>query len=89
MTDIKIKLPKDHNAPKRSLSAYFLFLEKYRDHYNNYKGKHRLRDISCALVEKWRSLTSEERKSFEDEATILKQKYILAKDKYDRIKGLI
>ena len=81
MSTTRIKRSKDHKAPKRPKSAFFLFLDKNREHFKSlYKGKNALRDYSIAISEKWKSLTPEERKPFEVQELFLEQEYMLAKD---------
>ncbi|WVQ72319.1 hypothetical protein IAR50_001869 [Cryptococcus sp. DSM 104548] len=78
---------KDPNAPKKPLSAYFLFLKAIRDNQE-------IRDQvwgeavattrqSILAAEKWRSLTDVEKKPYLEQAEYDKQAYEVARKQYE------
>lgn len=72
------KKPKDKNAPKRNLSAYFLFLSEFRAN-NPQLG---LTETSSKGGEKWKSLTEAERAPFERQAASDKSRYMREMETY-------
>ncbi|ODN89656.1 hypothetical protein L198_06344 [Cryptococcus wingfieldii CBS 7118] len=78
---------KDPNAPKKPLSAYFLFLKAIRENQE-------IRDQvwgeavattkqSILAAEKWRNLTDLEKKPYLEQAELSKQAYEIARKQYE------
>jgi len=67
----KMKRPKDPNAPKRALSAYFLFLKEKRVQHPNLSMK----DLSVKCGKEWSDLNEAGKKRFVDVANEEKKKY--------------
>ena len=79
----KKKKIKDPNAPKRPLSSYFLFLND-----NRVKYKEKFPECSnCELIkvlgEAWSSLNPDEKVKYDEKAKVLRQEYVVKKEKYD------
>lgn len=82
----KKRKKKDPNAPKRPLSAYFIFMGKKRT-----EVKEQNADLSTAQVAKklgamWKTMTPEDKKVYDDEAAKLKADYLVVKAEYDKNK---
>ncbi|VWU52807.1 high mobility group protein B4, putative [Hepatocystis sp. ex Piliocolobus tephrosceles] len=72
----------DRKKPKAPLSSYLIFCNSNRDAVKNVLMQNsdsqttvRIADIQKELSNKWRNLSEEERKKYEDEALLLKMKY--------------
>lgn len=76
------KKKKDPNAPKRPLSAYFLFQKAKRAEIKEANPDFGLGDIAKALGEQWKQLSEEEKKPYTDEAATLKAEYDVVLKKY-------
>lgn len=78
------KKVKDPNAPKRPLSAYFLFLQSARASIvAAMPAGSKVQDVARAGGERWAALSADERRPFEDAAKQAKEKYAEAKKAYD------
>ncbi|XP_022141388.1 high mobility group B protein 7 [Momordica charantia] len=70
------KKDRDPNAPKRPPTAFFIFMDDFRksykeDHPDSKGGK----EVAKEGGEKWKSLTDEEKKPYQDKAAELKSEY--------------
>jgi len=72
------KKPKDKNAPKRNLSAYFLFLSEFRQNNPNFG----LTEMSSQAGAKWKTLSESERAPFEKQAAADKVRYTREMEAY-------
>ncbi|CAH7488200.1 AABR07009373.1 [Phodopus roborovskii] len=66
---------KDPNAPKRPLSAFFLFCSEYRP---KIKGEHpglSIGDVAKKLGEMWNNTAADDKQPYEKKAAKLKEKY--------------
>jgi len=73
---------KGATKPKRPPTAYFMFLCSFRADYKaKNPGTKGIKDMSKAAGEKWRAMSAEEKRPFE-------QRALAAKDEYMRIKAL-
>ena len=78
---VKKKKKKDLNAPKKALSAYFLFMNKNRPMFkaelekSGLKGKELNTSVAKMAGEKWKTLTEDDKKEFNDMHAQEKQKY--------------
>lgn len=78
------KKTKDPNAPKRPLSAYFLFLQGVRANIvAEMPAGSKVQDVARAGGARWAALSAEDRRPFEDAAKQAKEKYLEAKKAYD------
>lgn len=69
----KRKLKKDPNAPKRPMSAYFLFSTKF--YQENKVSGSKMTEISKAGAKRWREMTAEQKAPYILEAADNKGKY--------------
>jgi len=72
------KKPKDKNAPKRNLSAYFLFLGEFRGNNPNFG----LTEMSSKAGAKWKTLTESDRAPFAKQAAADKIRYTREMEAY-------
>lgn len=85
------KAKKDPNAPKRPLTAYFLFGQDNREEIKNELMKTATPEeqkkivtlVAKKLGERWKALTAEEKKPYEDKAKAAKAAYEKDKAAYD------
>ncbi|CAN6481799.1 unnamed protein product [Victoria cruziana] len=82
---------KDPNMPKRSPTAFFVFMDEFR---KKYKEEHPEDAKSVAKVakeggDKWKSMTAEEKKPYVDKAAELKAEYEKAMEKYSAEKSTV
>lgn len=78
----KGKKPKDKNAPKRNLSAYFLFLSEFRKENPNLG----LTETSVKGGAKWKSLSESERAPFQNKSASDKVRYEREMETYKQSK---
>ncbi|KAA8910354.1 hypothetical protein TRICI_004152 [Trichomonascus ciferrii] len=69
------KKKKDPNAPKRSLSAYMFFANEQRDTVRSENPGISFGQVGRVLGERWKALTDEEKRPYEDKAKADKQRY--------------
>lgn len=80
----KGKKPKDVNKPKRPTTAYFFYLAQCRQQAaaaGNYPSK--IAEFTKESSEKWRKLTPEAKKPFEDAAAEDKKRYVAEMAQYN------
>jgi len=77
------KAKKDPNEPKRGKSSYILFCDEQRAKVKAEKPDLSMTEIAKVIGAKWKELTPEEKKPFEDEAKKLSAQYKEDKAKYD------
>lgn len=83
----KSKGDKDPNAPKRALSAYFLWFNASRE---SIKKKHpglSLPEMAKKGGELWKGLSSDDKKEWEDKAKKAKDRYIKEMEEYKKSGG--
>ncbi|KAJ8654232.1 hypothetical protein O0I10_010054 [Lichtheimia ornata] len=69
------KKRKDPNAPKRGRSAYMFFSQEQRSTIKEENPDASFGDIGRLLGQKWKGLTDEEKKPYNDKAAADKQRY--------------
>lgn len=69
------KFPRDPAAPKRAASAYFLFMADIREEVKQAHPGSKMSHITKEIAVKYRALTAEEKKPYDDEAKTLKKAY--------------
>eukprot|EP01084_Bolivina_argentea_P136481 240360_1 len=75
---------KDKNAPKRPLSAYFIFMGERRAIVRQKYGNKSMTDISKLLAKEWRSLSLVNRSKYLEKAAKLKEDYKIRLEEYKR-----
>ncbi|ODV93063.1 hypothetical protein PACTADRAFT_184821 [Pachysolen tannophilus NRRL Y-2460] len=76
------KKKKDPNAPKRSLSAYMFFANETRDIVRAENPGIAFGQVGKVLGERWKALSDDQKKPFEDKAEADKKRYELEKAEY-------
>jgi len=71
----KQKKEKDPNAPKKALSAYFIYAGRVRADIRTENPEMAITQVAQVIGEKWRQLSAEDRKEFEEEAARDKVRY--------------
>merc|ERR1712130_674975 len=67
--------PKDEKCPKRPLTSYFLYAKDVRAATKQEFPEMAITDIAKEISKKWKVLTEDEKKPFNDEAARLKEQY--------------
>ncbi|KAH9450542.1 hypothetical protein MJO28_010015 [Puccinia striiformis f. sp. tritici] len=80
----KVKKEKDPNAPKRPLSAYMFFSQDWRERIKTENPEVSFGEIGRLLGLKWKGLTDEEKKPYEDMAARDKKRHEAEKAEYER-----
>merc|ERR1719167_1053076 len=71
MNTQKKKAPKDPNRPKKTLSAYFLFSQDFRNQHQDLK----MTEASKAAAVAWRELDDTKRNKYIEKAAVAKAEY--------------
>lgn len=72
----KVKKSKDPNAPKRPLTAFFLFMDDFRKAYKEANPDSKgVKMVAKEGGEKWKLMTDEEKKPYTDKAAELKAEF--------------
>ncbi|KAF3163112.1 Non-histone chromosomal protein 6 [Orbilia oligospora] len=74
-TAADIRLLIDPNAPKRGLSAYMFFANEQRENVRAENPGIAFGQVGKVLGERWKALTTAQRKPYEDKAKADKQRY--------------
>ncbi|KAL5543029.1 hypothetical protein UlMin_010739 [Ulmus minor] len=75
-TEKKVKKEKDPNKPKRPQTAFFIFLEDFRKSFKEANPDSKdVKRVAKDAGEKWKSMTDEEKKPYQDKAAELKAAY--------------
>merc|ERR1712154_170458 len=75
---LKVSLPrkpKDEKCPKRPLTSYFLYAKDVRAATKEEYPNKPITEIAKEISKKWKLLTEEEKRPFEDESKALKEQY--------------
>ncbi|KNZ61353.1 high mobility group protein B1 [Puccinia sorghi] len=80
----RVKKDKDPNAPKRPLSAYMYFSQDWRERIKNENPDVSFGEIGRLLGHKWKALSEEEKKPYEDMACRDKKRHEAEKAEYER-----
>ncbi|GER49708.1 high mobility group family [Striga asiatica] len=76
---------KDPNKPKRAPSAFFVFMEGFRQQYKEKHPKNKsVSAVGKAAGEKWKSMTDEEKAPFVAKAEKKKKEYERQMEAYNR-----
>ncbi|XP_022992985.1 high mobility group B protein 7-like [Cucurbita maxima] len=75
-TEKRGKKDKDPNAPKRPPTAFFVFMDDFRKSYKEaHPDSKGVKEVAKEGGEKWKSMTDEEKKPYQDKAAELKAEY--------------
>ncbi|KAL1968320.1 hypothetical protein VTN77DRAFT_1849 [Rasamsonia byssochlamydoides] len=77
------KKKKDPNAPKRGLSAYMFFANEQREAVREQNPGISFGQVGKLLGERWKSLTEEQRRPYEEKAAADKKRYEDEKASYN------
>merc|ERR1719290_691525 len=80
----KKKFKKDPNAPKRSLSAYMLFVNETRPQYVADNPDLAVTEVLPGLGKMWADVSSSDKAAYEKKAAKLKEKYQKELEKYKK-----
>ncbi|CAD8047748.1 unnamed protein product [Paramecium primaurelia] len=83
------KKERDPNAPKRPLTAFFLFSQKYREKVLERNPEVKLTQISQMAGQKWNSMSEEEKQPYIDQYNEAKSKYENDIKDYNNKNGII
>mmetsp|Transcript_45436 Transcript_45436/g.40732 ORF Transcript_45436/g.40732 Transcript_45436/m.40732 type:complete len:191 (+) Transcript_45436:137-709(+) len=78
------KKPKPVNAPKRPMTAYFLFAASKRDGYKKENPEMKLGEVSKAIGTEWKALDDDDKEEFVSQAGKLMKKYKTERKKYEQ-----
>ncbi|CAF0745750.1 unnamed protein product [Adineta steineri] len=81
------KAAKDPNAPKRPLSAFFLFSQDERPDIKKKSPSLSVGDISKEIGARWKKVTDDTKKRYEQKAAVEKQKYEVRVAEYKKSGG--
>ena len=76
------KKKKDPNAPKRATTAFMFYSTKMRPIIKEEKPDIKFTEMGKLIGEKWRELSSEDKKEFDDMANKDKKRYSVEMEKY-------
>merc|ERR1719333_873731 len=75
--------PKDEKCPKRPLTSYFLYAKDVRAATKEEFPNKPITEIAKEISKKWKLLTEEEKKPFNDESIALKEQYKKDMEEYN------
>ncbi|KAL1853446.1 Non-histone chromosomal protein 6 [Paecilomyces lecythidis] len=78
------KKKKDPNAPKRGLSAYMFFANEQRESVREQNPGISFGQVGKVLGERWKALSDEERRPYEEKAQADKKRYEDEKASYNQ-----
>ena len=81
------KASKDPNAPKRPLSAFFLFSQDERPDIKKKSPTLSVGDISKEIGARWKKVSDDVKKRYEQKANVEKQKYEVRLAEYKKSVG--
>jgi len=82
----KRKTKKDPNAPKKARSSYIFFCNEHRDSLVKKYPNEKITDIAKRLGEKWKKVSSSDKKKFEAKAEKDKERYAKEMKSYNKKK---
>jgi len=78
------KANKDPNAPKRPLSAFFLFSQDERPKIKITNSTFSVADVAKLIGERWRNLDADTKKKYENAAKQAKERYDVELNDYKK-----
>ncbi|CAK89234.1 unnamed protein product (macronuclear) [Paramecium tetraurelia] len=91
VTEIQVpekKKERDPNAPKKPLTPFFLFNQKYREKVVDRNPEIKLTQISQMAGNKWSSMSEQEKKPYVDQYNAAKEKYEQELKDYNEKNGI-
>ncbi|KAL2938991.1 High mobility group B protein 7 [Bienertia sinuspersici] len=80
----KLSKVKDPNMPKRPMGAYFVFMEEFRKVYKEeHPDSKGVKEVAKEAGARWKAMTDEEKKPYQDKAAELKAEYEKAMEAYN------
>jgi len=80
----KSKAPKDVNAPKKNLSAYFIFTNKRRGELREQHPDKKLTQLTTLMAAEWKSMDPATKKAYQDQADADKENYNTSMAEYKK-----
>jgi len=80
----KQKAPKDVNAPKKNLSAYFIFTNKRRGELKVAHPDKKLTQLTTLMAAEWKAMDAATKKRYQDQADADKENYIVSMAEYKK-----
>lgn len=80
----KFKAPKDLNAPKKNLSAYFLFTNQRRQELKVQYPEKKLTELTTLMAVEWKAMDAVTKKKYQDQADADKKDYLQKMEEYKR-----
>jgi len=80
------KQKKDPNAPKRPANSYMFFQAEVRDSVKKEHTTKKMAEIAKLIGGKWRGMSAEEKKPYEDKAKLDKERYLKEQKEYESSK---
>lgn len=84
MTTLESKRPKDIHKPKTPQSSYFLFNNQVRASFRLKYPDKTPRERAKLVAAQWNQMTKDEKKPFNDQALMLKKKYLTKMEIYKK-----
>jgi hypothetical protein len=81
-TGKKKKKKKDPNAPKRNMSAYFLYSTTNRTHFKEQNPEASFGDLAKIISANYKAMTEKERKKWDKRAAEDKERYLREMETY-------
>jgi len=78
------KAPKDANAPKKNLSAYFIFTNERRAALKAQYPEKKLTALTTLMAGEWKAMDADKKKAFQDRAAEQKKEFVAAMDEYKK-----
>jgi len=80
----KQKAPKDVNAPKKNLSAYFIFTNKRRGELRAEHPDKKLTQLTTLMAAEWKTMDAATKKRYQDQADADKENYNVSMAEYKK-----
>merc|ERR1719327_2612455 len=80
----KVKAPKDLNAPKKNLSAYFIFTNKRRQELKVQYPEKKLTELTTLMAVEWKAMDEETKKGYQAQAIADKENYTRQMEEYKK-----
>jgi len=80
----KVKAPKDLNAPKKNLSAYFIFTNKRRQELKVQYPEKKLTELTTLMAVEWKAMDEDTKKGYQAQAIADKENYTRQMEEYKK-----
>merc|ERR1712129_550508 len=81
--DMEPPKPKQTGQPKRSQSAYFIYMNEQRADFKKENPKLSMTEMTKELAKEWKDLSEEEKRPYLDDAAEQKEKYKIKREEYE------